>query len=164
MTAEPEAPAYERLILAIAGQHRTGMNAATAEEMTQEVLLTVWHKAAQFTPARANADAWIFGIARNLQIDAQRRGRLAVPMVDPSDEAPPVPLSDALIAAERSARSIRSAVLALPAEQLNILRLVFFEDLSHSEIERRLGVPLGTIKSRLRLAMAKLRFALKDET
>lgn len=142
---------------------RGGLGAAEAEDMTQDVFLTVWRKAAQFDPARAGAAAWIFAIARNLKIDKARRGRLAPPGDDPSDE-PAVPLPDALAAAEESARSLRRAIADLPEEQIAILRLAFFDDLSHGEIEQRLGMPLGTIKSRLRLAITRLRRALKDES
>jgi RNA polymerase sigma-70 factor (ECF subfamily) len=182
--AKSEPPSYEMLITAIAERRdraafttlfahvaprvkaylkRTGMHGGVAEEMAQDVLLTVWHKAGQFDPARANATAWIFGIVRNLRIDAQRRKRLEPPPNDPSDEMEPEPLSDALVAAEHTARAINHAIEALPPDQVKILRLAFFEDLSHGEIQRRLDLPLGTIKSRLRLAISKLRLALKDE-
>jgi RNA polymerase sigma-70 factor, ECF subfamily len=184
MTHDREPPSHESLIVAIAQRRdrtafttlfahlaprvkaylqKSGMDAGSAEDMMQDVMLAVWHKAAQFDPARASAPAWIFGIARNLRIDAKRRSRLVLPMADPSEEAPPVPASDALVAAEQSAQALRRAVDGLPTDQMQILRLAFFEDLSHGEIERRLAVPLGTIKSRLRLAMSRLRLALKDE-
>ncbi len=183
MTADPMPTSFEELIVAIAErrdreaftelfQHfaprvkaylqRGGLAAALAEEMMQDVLLTVWNKAEQFNPARAAAQAWIFGIARNHKIDVMRRSRLPLPDCDPSEETL-MPQADALIAAEESARALRRAIETLPAEQVTILRLAFFEDLSHGEIERRLGVPLGTIKSRLRLAMTKLRRVLGDE-
>jgi RNA polymerase sigma-70 factor (ECF subfamily) len=185
MTAESEPFSREALIIAIARRQdraaftalfthfaprvktylqRTGMNSGAAEDMMQDVMLAVWRKACQFDPARANANAWIFTIARNLRIDAQRRGRLGLPPGDPTDATQSVPLSDALVAAERTACAIQHAIEALPPDQVTILRLAFFEDLSHSEIQRRLDVPLGTIKSRLRLAMSRLRLALKDES
>ncbi len=129
----------------------------------QEVFLTVWRKAHQFDPARAEAGAWIFAIARNHKIDTLRRSHLAPLGEDPSDQVT-VPQADALVAAEETSRAIREAVAALPEEQLAILRLAFFEDLSHGEIEQALGVPLGTVKSRLRLAMTKLRRTLKDQS
>jgi RNA polymerase sigma-70 factor, ECF subfamily len=184
MTAPCEPISYQVLILAIAARRdraafealftqvtprlksyllKTGVTVGAAEEMVQEVMLTVWHKAGQFDPVRANAEAWIFGIARNLRIDLLRRGRLAAPLRDPSDATTSLPLPDAIVAAERSARAVRQAIAALPPDQLQILHLAFFEDLSHGEIQRRLNLPLGTIKSRLRLAMSKLRLALKDE-
>jgi len=140
---------------------RGGVGAAQAEDLTQEVFLAVWRKAAQFDPGRAGAAAWIFTIARNLKIDALRRGRLAAPGEDPSDQQS-VPLADQMVAAEESARSLRGAIATLPEEQISILRLAFFEDLSHGEIVQKLGLPLGTIKSRLRLALTKLRRALGD--
>jgi RNA polymerase sigma-70 factor (ECF subfamily) len=141
---------------------RTGRQ-VRAEEMAQDVLLAVWRKAAQYDPDRATAAAWIFTIARNLRIDALRRSRLALPPPDPSDEPAPVPLADSLLAAEDRARRLRAALEDLRPEQVESLRLAFFEDRSHSEIERLLGVPLGTVKSRLRLAMTKLRAALGDD-
>ncbi len=141
---------------------RTGLESSIAEEMAQEALFTVWRKASQYDPARATAGAWIFSIASHLRIDTLRRNRLALPVPDPSEDAMPVPLSDALIAAEESAQRMRRAIDTLPPEQLTLLQLAFFDDRSHSEIQSMLGVPLGTIKSRLRLALARLRAALKD--
>jgi RNA polymerase sigma-70 factor (ECF subfamily) len=141
---------------------RTGLESSIAEEMAQEALLTVWRKAAQYDPARATAGAWIFSIASHLRIDTLRRNRLALPTPDPSEDPMPMPLSDAILAADESAQQMRRAIDMLPPEQLTLLQLAFFEDLSHSEIQTMLGVPLGTIKSRLRLALARLRAALKD--
>jgi len=141
---------------------RGGTTGAAAEDMMQDVLLTVWHKAPQFDPDRASAQAWVFGIARNLKIDAIRRSRVPLPDLDLL-QAEPDPLSDALVAARQNSHLVRQALLDLPAEQAEVLRLSYFEDMSHGEIEKTLGVPLGTIKSRLRLALAKLRQALKEE-
>jgi RNA polymerase sigma-70 factor, ECF subfamily len=140
-----------------------GCDAPRAEELAQEALLIVWHKAAQYDPARATAAAWIFVIARNLWIDMVRRGRLPLPPPDPSDESAPEPLADAQIVADERARRLRAALRELRPEQVESLRLAFFEERSHSEIERLLGVPLGTVKSRLRLAMSRLREALGDD-
>ena len=142
---------------------RSGTPAGVAEEMAQETLLVVWRKAEQYDPARAGAAAWIFTIARNLRIDAQRRARLALPDLDPTDEPPPPPLADALLATEQREGRVRNALADLPPDQSEALRLAFFEERSHSEIESDLGVPLGTVKSRLRLAIMKLRTALKDD-
>jgi RNA polymerase sigma-70 factor, ECF subfamily len=142
---------------------RAGFGAAQAEELAQEVMLAIWHKAAQYDPARATPAAWVFTIARNLKVDLQRRSRLVVPAPDPSEEAPPVPQADALLAGSERARRVRDAVCALPPEQHDLMRLAFFEDRSHTEIEALLGMPLGTVKSRLRRALAALRAALKDE-
>jgi RNA polymerase sigma-70 factor (ECF subfamily) len=183
MIAEPASNSHAALVIAIARHgdrrafaalfahfaprvkgwlQRAGTDAGLAEEMAQEVLLTVWRKAAQYDPARAAAGAWIFGIARNLRIDSVRSSRL-ITEPDPSDEPMPIPLADAIVAAQERAQRLRAAIGDLPPEQLTLLQMAFFEERSHSEIEAVLGVPLGTVKSRLRLAMSKLRAALKDE-
>ena len=143
---------------------RRGADAATAEELAQEALLAVWRKAAQFDPGRATAGAWIFAIARNLHIDWQRRARRAVPAPDPTDDPPPDASADDVLAADQRARRLHDAIAALPAEQSEALRLAYFDERSHSEVETALAIPLGTVKSRLRLAMARLRAALEEDT
>jgi RNA polymerase sigma-70 factor (ECF subfamily) len=158
--------AFRQLFLHFAPRLKTyllrgGLETSIAEEMAQEVMLMVWHRAHQYDPARASAGAWIFGIASNLRIDAFRRNRLALPEDDASD-ASSEPLADALLGAEQTAQRVRDALATLPPDQLAALQLAFFEDLSHAEIQPILGIPLGTIKSRLRLALAKLRIVLKD--
>jgi RNA polymerase sigma-70 factor, ECF subfamily len=184
MIAEPASNSHEALIIAIARHgdrrafaalfahfaprvkrwlQRAGTDAGLAEEIAQEVLLTVWRKAAQYDPARAAAGGWIFGIARNLRIDSVRSSSRLITEPDPSEEPMPIPLADAIVAAEERAQRLRAALGDLPPEQLTLLQMAFFQELSHSEIEAVLGVPLGTVKSRLRLAMSKLRAALKDE-
>jgi RNA polymerase sigma-70 factor (ECF subfamily) len=117
--------------------------AVSAEELTQEVMLTVWRKAASFDPARGSGEAWIFTIARNTSVDARRRerGQMLVDQ-DPAEEA----------------------LTGLPAEQREVIQLSFFEDQPHAEIAARLCLPLGTVKSRLRLAMKRLRDALDNES
>jgi RNA polymerase sigma-70 factor (ECF subfamily) len=140
---------------------RLGAVPEAAEELAQETLLTVWRRAAAFDPARAAASTWIFTIARNLRIDLARRdGR--VPTSDDSElsEAPARP-DDALSALENYTR-IGIAVASLPREQAQVISLAFFADKAHSEIAGELGLPLGTVKSRLRLAMARLRGALAE--
>lgn len=141
---------------------RGGLAGAIAEDMMQDVLLTVWNKAEQFDPGRASAQAWIFGIARNLKIDVLRRSRLAAQEATVFEDVATEPLADAIVQAGEESRSIRRAMEELPEDQVAVLRLAFFEDLSHGEIEQVLGVPLGTVKSRLRLALGKLRRALGD--
>ena len=141
---------------------RLAIQPALAEELAQEAMLTVWRRAAAFDPARASASTWIFTIARNLRIDAARRARYPAALAD--DPFPPsaaVVPADAMMADERAAR-LKSSLAALPPEQMEIVRLSFFEDKPHSEIASELGLPLGTVKSRLRLAMAHLRPLLED--
>tara|TARA_R110002072_G_scaffold150291_4_gene298583 strand:+ start:595 stop:1164 length:570 start_codon:yes stop_codon:yes gene_type:complete len=143
---------------------RLATDDASAEEMTQEVMLTLWRKAGQFDPRQASASTWIFRIARNRRIDAARRANK--PALDPeeplllpgSDIAP----DDATEASEREDR-VRAALTSLPEEQVTLLRLAFYDGLSHSEIAEREGLPLGTVKSRLRLAFDKLRGGLSRD-
>jgi RNA polymerase sigma-70 factor (ECF subfamily) len=142
---------------------RLGTAADAAEDLAQETLLTVWRKAAYFDPERASAAAWIFTIARNLRIDRLRgdnRAKLYAPydMVEP--EGPDNPDS-ALNAAERDAR-VRAALKELSQEQVRVLQLSFFEGRAHGDIAALLDLPLGTVKSRVRLAMARLRNLLGD--
>ena len=142
---------------------RGGANAAQAEELAQETLLTVWRKADRFDASRATAAAWIFTIARNLRIDRLRRewrdtpGDGEIPEVADETAAPEVALS----ANERDAR-VRAAMTQLSAEQNKVIELSFFQEMPHAEIARALGLPLGTVKSRIRLAMNRLRDLLED--
>ncbi len=143
---------------------RLGLPASRAEELAQETLLLVWRKAAQFDPATAGVSAWVFTIARNLRIDAARRDRLAEAeaTADPLADAPMPPPPEQLLDTARRAERLREAVARLPSEQAEVIRLSFFDERPHAEIERALGIPLGTVKSRLRLAMTRLR-AMLDE-
>ncbi|TWB46916.1 RNA polymerase sigma-70 factor (ECF subfamily) [Nitrospirillum viridazoti] len=136
----------------------TGLPSMEAEELAQEVMLAVWRKAAIFDPSRARAATWIFTIARNLRIDAARRSRAGEAAVAQESLTPaePEPADDLLFAAEAADR-LRATLDTLPPDQLAVVRLSFFEDAPHPDIARRLGIPLGTVKSRLRLAMARLR-------
>lgn len=141
---------------------RLGATPEAAEELSQEALLTVWRKAALFDPSRAGASTWIFAIARNLRIDAIRRQRRPRIEDDPTDEPPAEPTADAVVvAAERDAR-LKIAVAALPRDQAEVVRQSFFQDKAHAEIAKDLNLPLGTVKSRLRLALARLRGLVGD--
>jgi len=137
--------------------------AAAPEELAQEVMLSVWRKAAYFDPARGTGEAWIFAIARNALIDSLRRQR-GLPLVemDPVAGASEPTRGDVELEAAQDARRVRAAVRALSPEQIEVVKLSFFDDRPHPEIAERLGLPLGTVKSRLRLAMKRLR-SLLDE-
>ena len=142
---------------------KLGARPELAEELAQETLLTVWRKAAYFDPERAGAATWIFTIARNLRIDALRRERHPealqnAPELLPDEGQP----ADAIIVALQRLNRVREALGDLSADQVEVVRLSFFEEKPHSEISEDLGLPLGTVKSRLRLAMARLRTRLED--
>ena len=144
---------------------RGGLSADEAEELAQETMATVWRKAAQFDEARAGVATWIFTIARNRRIDRQRSAARAAGVAQDlfiEDEAGEASAEDQALAGEREAQ-VRSAMDSLSPEQETVLRLSFFAEKPHSEIARELGIPLGTVKSRVRLAMNRIR-ALLEET
>lgn len=143
---------------------RLGADAALAEEITQDVMVTLWRKASTFDPAQAAVSTWIFRIARNRRIDVYRRAKR--PELDPEEtmilpagvEAP-----DARIEAMETERRVRAAMKDLPEEQVSLLKLAFYEGLSHSEIAGKLDIPLGTVKSRIRLAFGKMKARLDED-
>lgn len=143
---------------------RLGALPEAAEEMAQETLLTVWRKARAFDPERAAVSTWLFTIARNLRIDALRRERRPADLEDPSDAPPSLAGPHGALAALQDEKRIGRAIATLSAEQAQVIRLAFFSDKPHSEIALDLGLPLGTVKSRLRLAMARLRGLLDEPT
>lgn len=142
---------------------RGGAPAELAEEVAQETLLAVWRKAALFDPAKASASTWIATIARNLRIDIARRetrSRLSQIYEILDEEAPEQP--DAVLSgAERDAR-VRAAMTQLSPDQYRVVELAFLEGFSHQDVAHRLAIPLGTVKSRLRLALSHLRAGLED--
>jgi RNA polymerase sigma-70 factor (ECF subfamily) len=143
---------------------RLGADGALAEEISQDVMVTVWRKAALFDRAQASVSTWIFRIARNRRIDLFRRSKR--PDLDPEEEMilpSGVDAPDARIEAMENEARVRAAMKELPEEQILLLKLAFYEGLSHSEIAARLGAPLGTVKSRIRLAFAKMKVRLGDE-
>jgi RNA polymerase sigma-70 factor (ECF subfamily) len=142
---------------------KLGCRPDQAEELAQETLLAVWRKAAYYDPSRASASTWIFTIARNQRIDALRRERHPEDLAGEPEMIPdaPAPADEAISAGEREAR-IQSAILCLSEEQAEVVRQSFFQDKAHGEISQDLGLPLGTVKSRLRLAMVRLRAQLED--
>lgn len=142
---------------------RLGAGDALGEELAQEVMITVWRKAHLFDRTQASVSTWIFRIARNKRIDVARR--LNRPELDADDpallpQAPPPP-DDALSAQEQEER-VRVVLAELPDEQLSLLQQAFYEGLSHREIAEKNGLPLGTVKSRIRLAFAKMRSKLES--
>ena len=142
---------------------RGGLSPNAAEELAQETLLAVWRKASYFDPARAAASTWIFTIARNLSIDLKRRERYidTTSSATLEEEADETSGETILMTAEREAR-VRAALSKLSEEQAAIVRLSFFQDKPHAQIAQELGIPLGTAKSRVRLALSRLRALLED--
>jgi len=140
---------------------KSGATAATAEDFAQDAMLTVWRKADLFDARKARAATWIFTIARNRRLDMLRRD--ARPLPTPEIELGDVEVQrpDDILAASQDAKRVRDALSRLKPDQVEVLRLAFFLDSPHSEIARRLDLPLGTVKSRIRNAMIKLRLILE---
>lgn len=140
---------------------KSGASAAAAEDFAQDAMLTVWRKADLFDARKARAATWIFTIARNRRLDMLRRDARALPLpeIDLADDEVMRP-DDILVMAD-DARRVRAALSRLKPDQVEVLRLAFFMDSPHSEIARRLDLPLGTVKSRIRNAMIKLRTLLE---
>lgn len=143
---------------------RQGADAATADDLAQETLLTVWRKAPLYAPEKGTAAAWIFTIARNLRIDRLRRDAPWQELADGEAEAIPSDdvAADEVVAGNQSQARVRAVLADLTAEQREVVTLAYIDGLSHSQIAERLSLPLGTVKSRMRLAYAKVRAALED--
>ena len=143
---------------------RRGADTATAEELVQETLLTVWRKAALYSSDKGTPASWIFTIARNLRINRLQREvvwqELSNEQADaiPSEDAAP---DDTVAARQRQVR-VQAVLAELPADQRAVVTLAFIEGLSQSDIAARLSLPLGTVKSRMRLAYQRVRAALED--
>lgn len=135
---------------------KSGAPAAQAEDCAQDVMATVWRKAAMFDPARATAATWIFTIARNRRIDLLRRDTRPEPEDLPWGPEPDLD-AEAALALQQDTDRLGAALAALPQTQRELIEKAYFGDLSHGEIARTTGLPLGTIKSRIRLALDKLR-------
>lgn len=158
---------YSRLVYALA--FRSVGDAEAAEEIAQDVFVSIWDRAATYHAEQAKVSTWLTSIARHRSIDALRR-RGVRPEGHSVDWAAAAPVDMARIDGPEHAveqyleqQRVRAAVGALPEEQRQVLSLAYFEGMSHSEIAATLGQPLGTVKTRIRLAMQKLRQLLQDE-
>ena len=143
-----------------------GADAEAAQEVAQEAMIMVWRKAASFDRSRASAATWIYTIARNKRIDLIRRaGKPAIETEDwltvfaPEDEPP-----EKSVLAGQTYTRVKQLLADLSADQRIVIEKAFFEDKTHTAIAEELRLPLGTVKSRRRLALGRLREALeKDE-
>ncbi len=124
-----------------------------AEELVQEVTLRVWRRASRFDPGRGASSSWIFGIARNVAADlARARAKTPVPVADAPDATAPWDEDRAWTAWE-----VARAVARLPEDQRRVVELAYANQMTQSEIAVELGIPLGTVKTRLYTALRKLR-------
>jgi RNA polymerase sigma-70 factor (ECF subfamily) len=155
---------YGRLAFAVA--YRVLDDPTAAEDAVQDAFLAVWRRAASYRPERGSVRGWLLAVVRNAAID-RRRGRYARARQEASVEsqAERLPAADdpsATALATVEAERVRAALLALPAGQRRVVELAYDVGLTHAEIAARIGAPLGTVKGRMRLALAKLRLSLGD--
>lgn len=142
---------------------RQGADPTTAEELAQETLLMVWRKAGLYSSEKGSASTWIFTIARNLRIDRLRREVPWQELPEGHDEIrSDDPTPDEIVSTRERQGRTQTALAALPEDQKAVVSLSYLEGLSHSEIADRLNLPLGTVKSRMRLAYQKIREAVED--
>jgi len=140
---------------------RSGTPAGQAEEIVQEVMLTVWRKAALFDPQRAQVSAWVYQIARNRLIDVIRKERRPMPeewQIEPDPEPDPRDILEL----EQEVGRMKTAMAQLSPDQRDMIERAYLGELSHQQISSQTGLPLGTIKSRIRLGLDRLRRELKD--
>ncbi len=162
--AQGDRDAFARLFAGYARKVKSyliklGAPGAIAEDLAQDAMVSVWRRAASYDPLKAKASTWIFVVARNAWIDRLRRERVELAYRDTlisgeesDDEAP-----DEAAMRGQTEEQMATALAKLSPEQRQVVQLSFFEDRAHSEIAERLALPLGTVKSRLRLALMKLR-------
>ncbi|MGF1606045.1 MAG: sigma-70 family RNA polymerase sigma factor [Rhodothalassiaceae bacterium] len=142
---------------------RGGADAETAEEVVQEAMLAVWRKAASFDPAKASVSTWLFTIVRNKRIDMLRReARPDLKEEDFLHLNGEVTDQEDGVTAEQQGAALRAGIAQLPEEQAEVIRKAYFEDKSHRAIAEELGLPLGTVKSRIRLALSRMRPGIED--
>jgi len=141
---------------------RLGAADAEAEELAQDVMITVWQKAGMYDRAQASVSTWIFRIARNRRIDAQRRQRRPeLSAEDPILQPPEIETPDQTVSRQQLDLVVRDRLTRLPQDQLILIQAAFYDGLSHSEIARTFNLPLGTVKSRIRLAFTRLKGELE---
>lgn len=139
---------------------RGGTPAAQAEEVIQDVMLTVWRKAGQFDPHRAQVSSWIYQIARNRQIDVARKEARPIPE-ELKEEPGTAADASQILGVEQESEKLKQALQRLGKDQREIVEKAYLGELTHQEIQKQTGLPLGTIKSRIRLGLERLRHDLK---
>jgi RNA polymerase sigma-70 factor (ECF subfamily) len=142
---------------------KSGADASMAEDLVQDVMLILWRKAALYSPERGSVAAWVFTIARNRRIDKLRRqSPQAYDDIDDLDLESPDASGEEEVHVRQQSTLVSAAVAQLPPDQKRVIELSFIHDMPQVDIAQELGVPLGTVKSRMRLAYGKLRERLED--
>lgn len=145
---------------------RSGTGSGQAEEIVQDVMLTVWRKADQFDPQKSQVSAWVYRITKNRRIDVLRKENRPLPeelKSDAEDSARTDTDAVQILAVEQEALKLKEALANLKPDQREMIAKAYLGELTHQEIKAQTGLPLGTIKSRIRLGLERLRHDLKDE-
>jgi len=141
---------------------RKGANAELAEDLVQDAMIAVWNKAGMFSPGKGSVTTWIYTIARNLRIDRLRReGSRYFTDIDDYEEASDDPASDDIVIGRQQDAAVTEALQVLPDDQRQVIVMAFMDDMTQAEIADKLDVPLGTVKSRMRLAYRKMASVLE---
>jgi len=161
-----ERPSFESIFVEYAPRVRAyflrhGLNRSLADEIAQEVMLSVWNHSDRFDPDKGAMSTWVFAIARNRLIDSVRKTRRPEPDPDDpcwvGDRQSQEPTPERAAVELSRARTLRNALARLPAEQRRVLEALYFDGQSMSELSAAAGIPLGTVKTRARLALRALR-------
>ncbi len=159
--AAADADAFQQLFHEFAPRVRAwlgrGLDPARADEVTQEVMVRVWRSASRYDPRRGAVSTWVFTIARNARTDVLRASRARIDPEDPAWVPDATSSPEAEVSLAQRERSVSSALAELPEEQASVLRGAYFGGLSLREIADNESVPLGTVKSRVRLGLERLR-------
>lgn len=139
---------------------RSGTSAPQAEEIVQDVMLTIWRKAALFDPHRAQVSAWIYQVTRNRQIDILRKENRPLPE-ELAEEPGAEPDAGQILAIDQESAKLRDAIARLKSDQRDVIEKAYMGDMTHHEISMQTGLPLGTIKSRIRVGLERLRHELR---
>ena len=137
-----------------------------AEDVTQDIFVQIWRQASHYDPSRGSPEAWMMMIARTRVLDRLRSRSAGVVLKPVGDNLPDAPDAEDwpvdLAISHEHAVNVRTAIAELPLDQKQAIQLAFFDGLTHVEISEKLNVPLGTIKTRIRLGLMKIKEALKD--
>jgi RNA polymerase sigma-70 factor (ECF subfamily) len=144
---------------------KQGFTDNECEDLVQETMLNIWRRASSFDAVKAGASTWVYTIARNAGIDRRRRDMRGANWRELTefDEVDPDPSAEARLMTIESESKVRKALTTLPAEQADVIRMTFYGEDPQADIAKTLGIPLGTVKSRVRLALARLRKTMEDE-
>ena len=143
---------------------RFGTDMSLAEEIAQEAMIMVWRRAETYDPRQSAASTWIFTIARNKRIDRLRRENRPLPdMTDPAVMPESIETGEIQVARMQQEKKIRHALKNLPEEQAKMIFSAYYEEKSHREIAEESGVALCTVKSRIRLALNRLRAHIDED-